>query len=66
MRDGNKPLRLDIDLNVKIEKYVSECLASMSEYTRISKNEIVNTALRRYIATHKDYLPDKKISAVKE
>ena len=66
MRDGNKPLRLDIDLNVKIEKYVSECLASMSEYTRISKNEIVNTALRRYITTHKDYLPDKKISAVKE
>lgn len=44
-------------LNVKIEKEVYETLKKMEEKTKISTDELTNTALKRFIATHKDFLP---------
>lgn len=57
MRDPAKKLNLESTINVKLEKCVAECLEIMSGYTKISADEIVNTALRRFIVTHKDYFP---------
>jgi len=40
-----------------VEKEVAECLKAMSDHVKIPQEELVNTALRRFIATHSDYLP---------
>jgi hypothetical protein len=52
-----EPFKLDTNVTVTVEKDVAECLKAMSSHMKISENEIVNTALRRYIATHSDFLP---------
>lgn len=52
-----EPFKLDTNLSASVEKHVAECLKVMSEHMKINQDEIVNTALRRYIATHSDYLP---------
>ena len=57
MRDPAKKLNLESAVNVKLEKCVADCLKIMSDYTKIAADEIVNTALRRFIVTHKDYFP---------
>lgn len=51
---------LDTSINVKVEKSVAECLKVMSEHTKKSEGELVNTAMKRFIATHSDYFPKKK------
>lgn len=52
-------VNLETSLSVKVEKAVAETLKLMEEHTGIAKDEMVNTALKRFIATHKDYLPTK-------
>jgi hypothetical protein len=44
-------------LSCEVEQSVLDCLAQMSSKMRLSESELVNTALRRFIATHKDFLP---------
>lgn len=40
-----------------LEKEALETLKKMSAHTKIPENELVNTAVKRFIATHKDFLP---------
>jgi len=47
-------------VTVTLEVEVAETLKKMSEYTKISESEMINTAVKRFIATHSDYLPKKK------
>ncbi len=51
---------LNTAVEVKLEKSVAEALRVMSENTKISQNELVNTAMKRFIATHSDYFPKQK------
>ena len=44
-------------LEVEVEAEVAETLAQMETHTKISVAEITNTALKRFIAGHKDFLP---------
>ena len=44
----------------ELEKEVLEILKKMSDYTKFSESEIVNTAVKRFISTHSDFLPKKK------
>lgn len=44
-------------LEVEIEKTVVETLQQMSNHSKLTVNELVNTALKRFIAGHKDFLP---------
>lgn len=57
MLDPNRKLNLNTNIDVKVEADVAEALGIMAKYTGISANEIVNTAMRRFIVTHKDYFP---------
>lgn len=50
---------LTISIQIKVEPYVAETLKAMADHSKISEDEIANTALRRYIATHSDYIPPK-------
>ncbi len=58
MRDPEKKLKLESPVSIKLEKCVADSLKIMADYTKISADELVNTALRRFIVTHKDYFPD--------
>jgi hypothetical protein len=49
-----------VQLNVQLEKEVSETLKQMVEYTKLGESEMINTAVKRFIAVHSDYLPRKK------
>ena len=44
-------------LEFEIEAKVAETLGKMVTYAKLSPSEIANTALKRFIAGHKDFLP---------
>jgi len=52
-----QPFVLDTKIEVEVEKEVAQLLEVMSSNSKISMHEMVNTAIRRYIATHGDYIP---------
>jgi hypothetical protein len=62
MRDPNKKVELTNSISVKVEAYVADSLKIMATHMKISEDEITNTALRRYIATHSDFFPPRKTS----
>ena len=47
-------------VTVNVEAQVAEILKAMSVYTKYSESEIVNTAIKRFIAVHSDFQPKKK------
>lgn len=47
-------------IEIEIESEVAEKLATMEKNSNLTRSEITNTALKRYIASHKDYLPENK------
>ena len=47
-------------LNVQLESEVAETLKKMSAYSKLSESEIVNTAVKRFIAVHSDFQPKKQ------
>ena len=51
---------LDTKIEVTVEKKVAEAIKAMADNTKIPEGELVNTAMKRFIATHSDYLPKKK------
>jgi hypothetical protein len=55
-----KQFTLDTPMQVTVEKEVAELVKAMSENAKIPANEMVNTALRRYISAHSDYIPKNK------
>lgn len=46
-----------VKLDVTVEGHVAELLQKMVGFSKHSADEIVNTALKRFIAAHKDFLP---------
>ena len=42
---------------MQIESQVIEMLQAMEKYKKIPVSELANTALRRFIGAHKDFLP---------
>jgi len=44
-------------IEVDIEDEVAEKLIRMEKHIKLSKSEIVNTALKRFISSHQDFLP---------
>ena len=49
-----------VQTTIKLEKEVAETLKKMSEYTKLGESEMINTAVKRFIATHSDFLPPRK------
>lgn len=44
-------------ITLEIEAKVIEQLKQMAKHTNLTEAEIANSALKRFIATHKDFLP---------
>lgn len=55
------PLKGDtVKIEYTLERDVTEIIKKMAEYTKLSEAELVNTAVKRFISTHSDFLPRKK------
>lgn len=58
------PLRGPVQgLTVQVEAPVYDALFSMVRHTKFTSSEIVNTALKRFISQHKDFLPPDYLEA---
>jgi metal-responsive CopG/Arc/MetJ family transcriptional regulator len=57
MQEGYKLKGPTVKLDVDVEKDVAEKLAAMEKHSKYSRSEITNTALKRFISAHKDFLP---------
>lgn len=44
-------------VQLEIEKEVADKLVLMEKFSKFTISELTNTALKRFIATHKDFLP---------
>jgi post-segregation antitoxin (ccd killing protein) len=60
MRDDYKITKATAPLQITIEKEVVETLQQMEKHTKLTVSELANTALKRFIASHKDFLPPSK------
>lgn len=66
MRDDYKMKGSLQPLEVQIEKSVVEKLQEMERFSKLTKSELVNTAIKRFISAHKDFLPaDEPAKAVR-
>jgi hypothetical protein len=65
MREDYKIKNATAKVEVEVEKTIAEKLSAMETYSKLTKSEIVNTALKRFIAAHKDFLPPESHSAKK-
>lgn len=45
-------------VEIEVEADVAEKLMAMEQHSRLSRSEITNTALKRFISHHKDFLPN--------
>lgn len=57
MRDDYRVKGASQDLKVKIEKDIADQIQAMSKHTQLTVSELVNTALKRFCSSHKDFLP---------
>ena len=46
-------------LTIDLESEVADILKKMAAYSKLSESEIVNTAVKRFIAVHSDFQPKK-------
>jgi hypothetical protein len=60
MRDDYKITKATASLQLTIEKEVVETLQQMEKHTKLTLSELANTAIKRFIASHKDFLPPSK------
>ena len=60
MRDDYKLKGALLKLEVEIEKEIVEKILEMEKHAKLSRSELANTALKRFISAHKDFLPPKK------
>lgn len=57
MKGDYKIVGKSVKFETQIEEEVFQVLKQMSEFSKHSISELTNTALKRFIASHKDFLP---------
>ena len=60
MRENYKLQGSLMKLEIEIEKEVAEKLLEMEKHAKLTRSELTNTALKRFISQHSDFLPKKK------
>lgn len=60
MKDDYKIKTATGKIELEVEKEVIEALAQMESYTKHTRSELANTALKRFIVQHKDFFPPAK------
>lgn len=59
MRDDYKIKGQTAKLELEVEKEIVEKLLEMEKHSKITRSELANTALKRFISHHSDFLPPK-------
>jgi hypothetical protein len=59
MRDDYKIKGPTVKMEVQVEKEVQETLTKMEKFSKHSISELVNVALKNFIARHKDFTPSQ-------
>ena len=57
MRDDYKIVKPTSSISLQIESEVIDILKAMESHKKITVSELANTALRRFISSHKDFMP---------
>jgi hypothetical protein len=57
VRDSYKLKGPTVKVELELEKHVAETLKAMEDFSKFKQSEIANTAMKRYISQHKDFLP---------
>ena len=57
MRDDYKLSGPTGKLSADIEKEIYDAITAMSEHTKLSVSELTNTALKRFVIAHSDFMP---------
>ena len=57
MREDYKMQGKLVKVSVEVEEGVAETLVEMEKFIKLTQSELANTALKRFIAHHKDFLP---------
>lgn len=60
MRDDYKMQGAKTKIELEIEQEVAQTLLAMEKHTKLTKSELTNTALKRFICQHKDFLPPQE------
>jgi hypothetical protein len=60
MRDDYKLKGNLLKLEVEVEKETAEKILEMEKHTKLTRSELANTALKRFISAHNDFLPKKQ------
>jgi hypothetical protein len=63
MRNDYKIQGQTAEVKVQVEKSIAETLASMEKVSGHTVSELVNTAIKRFISAHKDFLPHESQKA---
>lgn len=61
MREDYKIVKPTGPLSLQIESEIIETLQAMESQTKLSVSELANTAIKRFISAHKDFLPTEFI-----
>ncbi|MBN20467.1 MAG: hypothetical protein CL678_04190 [Bdellovibrionaceae bacterium] len=59
MRDDYRLEGKTTKIEIELEEQVAQKLESMSRFKELSLSEIANVALKRFIASHKDFDPGR-------
>jgi len=57
MRENFKLVGPTAKVSVDLEKEVLETIQAMETFVKVPCSELVNTAVKRFISSHKDFLP---------
>jgi len=49
-----------VEVRIQLEESVVETIKKMVEYTKFTDSELMNTAVKRFIEVHSDFLPKQK------
>lgn len=64
MRDDYKLKGATARMEINVEKDVAERIAAMEKHTGLSASELANTALKRFITHHSDFMPVSELTKV--
>lgn len=57
MKDDYKLKGATTKIEIEVEKDVAAALLAMEKQSKFTRSELTNTALKRFISAHKDFLP---------
>lgn len=57
MREDYKIVKPTGSVNLQIESEIIATLQAMESQTKLTVSELANTAIKRFISAHKDFLP---------